>query len=523
MVEKKIQKWKVLSFLALAVSLIVIDGTIVNVSLPVIMRDLHFTFTNAEWIITLYSLVFSSLLISTGKIADILGRKKILVIGIIVFIIGSIMASMSNTLGVMLTSRFIQGIGGAIVLPTTLSTVNTIFKGKDRTIAFAVWGSVISGMAAIGPLLGGFFTTYLSWRWIFWINIPIGILIIIGAFMFIPETYGKKQKGLFDFIGLILSIITFGTIVYGLIEGKDYGWWKVKGNAPHIHDLSIIPYALGIGIVALILLILWELYLTKKNKSPLIALNLFKFKSFSIGNLTACIVAIGEFGLLFLLPLYLQNVLFMSAMKSGLVLSLMGVSAFFAGGFATPFVKKTSPKTVVSTGLGLETLSFIGFFLTIKPSSSIWLICLWLLVYGLGLGFASAQLTSIVMVDVPDNQAGQGSSIQSTVRQLGSALGIAIIGTMFLSFLWHDVPGSLNDTNLPKVETTQLEKSVIKSAGSSISGIKKAPASAMMPQNIKNEIVTKLSHSFTHSIVKTIGIAGIILLISFMLTFLLPK
>lgn len=523
MTQQKIQKWKVLTFLALSVSLIVIDGTIVNVSLPVIMKDLHFTFTNAEWIITLYSLVFSSLLISTGKIADILGRKKLLITGIFVFIIGSIMASLSHNLPIMLISRFIQGIGGAIVLPTTLSTVNTLFKGKDRTIAFAVWGSVISGMAALGPLLGGFFTSYTSWRWIFWINIPIGIIIILGALKFIPETYGKKQEGSFDFIGLILSIITFGTIVYGLIEGKDYGWWKVKGNAPHINNLSVIPYVLGIGLLALILLVLWELHLIKNKKSPLIALNLFKFKSFSIGNITACIVAIGEFGLLFVLPLYLQNVLFMSAMKSGLILSLMGVSAFLAGGFATPFVNKTSPKTVVSTGLGLETISFFGFFLTIKPNSNIWLICLWLIIYGLGLGLASAQLTSIVMVDVPDNQAGQGSSIQSTVRQLGSALGIAIIGTVFISFLWHDVPGSLSNTNLPTFETSQLEKSVIKSAGASISGIKNSPANPMMPIAIKNSIVTKLSHSFTHSIVRTIGIAGTILLISFILTFLLPK
>ena len=163
MTHKKIQKWKILTFLALSVSLIVIDGTIVNVSLPVIVRDLHFTFTDAEWIVTIYSLVFSSLLISTGKVADILGRRKLLITGIVVFIVGSIMASLSNTLLIMLVSRFIQGVGGAIVITTTLSTVNTIFKGKDRVIVFAVWGSVISGMAALGPFLGGFFTTYMDW------------------------------------------------------------------------------------------------------------------------------------------------------------------------------------------------------------------------------------------------------------------------------------------------------------------------------------------------------------------------
>lgn len=374
--NKPLQKWKALTFLALSVLLIVIDGTIVNVSLPVIMKDLHFGFTNAEWIVTIYSLIFSALLISTGKIADIFGRKRLLIIGVITFIIGSIMASLANDLKFMLVARFIRGIGGAITLPTTLSTVNTIFKGHDRIIAFAVWGLVISGMAAIGPLLGGFFTTYLTWRWIFWINIPIGLIIIIGAAFFIPETYGKKQQGMFDFVGLILSIITFDSIVYGLIEGKDYGWWTPKAGAVTIGKLSIIPYALGVGIIALIVLLLWESYLIKKHKSVLIALPLFKFKSFAVGNLIACIVAIGEFGLLFLLPLYLQNVLFMSAMKSGLLLSLMGIGAFFAGGMATPFVKKTSPAVVVTTGLFLEVISLFGFFFTIKPASSVWLIAL---------------------------------------------------------------------------------------------------------------------------------------------------
>ena len=217
-------KWMALLFLALSVSLIVIDGTIINVAIPSIMRGLHFTFTQAEWITTIYALVFSALLITTGRIADSVGRKKTLIIGIIVFLIGSIMASMSASIDSMLTVRFIQGIGGAIVLPTTLSAVNSIFTGKDRIIAFAVYGSVVTGMAAVGLLLGGYLTTYYTWPWVFWINIPIGILIILGFLFFIPDTYDEKMEGGFDFASFVLSTASLSAIVYGLVEGSNYGW-----------------------------------------------------------------------------------------------------------------------------------------------------------------------------------------------------------------------------------------------------------------------------------------------------------
>lgn len=523
--QKEVKKWMILTVLALSVSIIVIDGTIVNVSLPVIIKDLKLNFTNAEWIITIYSLIFSALLITTGRIADVYGRKKMLITGIILFIIGSIMASLANGIGTMLIARFIQGVGGAVVLPTTLSTVNTFFKGHERIIAFAVWGSVISGMAAIGPLLGGFFTTYMSWRWVFWINIPIGLLIIVGALKYIPENYGEKWTGMFDIIGFILSFIAFGALVYGLIEGRNYGWWHAKEASQTVLGLSRIPWLLAIGTIALIALIFWELHLIKKERSHLISLNLFQFKSFAVGNLIACIVAIGEFGLLFLLPLFLQNVLFLTAMQSGLLLCLLGIGAFFAGGFATPFVKKTSPAVVVSTGLLLEAIALFGFYLTIKPASSVVWVALWLVIYGVGLGFASAQLTSIVMQDVPDQKAGQGSSIQSTVRQLGSALGVAIIGTIFVSFLWHDVPGSLNHIQgMPPQIARHMEVSVIDSAGSSIYAIKENPKySQMMPAPVKKELIHELDVNFTKSIVKSIGVSSLILFISFFLTFLLPR
>lgn len=535
-------QWFILTLLSLSVSLIVIDGTIVNVALPVIMKDLHLSFTNVEWIVTLYSLIFSALLLTTGRLADAVGRKKMLIIGIAIFLVGSTIASLSSNIQWMLIARSIQGVGGATVLPTTLSVVNAIFTGKNRIIAFAVWGSVIAGMAALGPLLGGFLTTYFTWRWIFWINIPIGIFIIIGALMVLPETYGEKMKTGFDLLGFLLSTIGLGTLVFALIEGRNYGWWKAKGDHLHIGSISIIPVLLFIGIICIALFLVWEQHLISQKKSHLLDISLFRFRSFSLGNTIACLIAIGESGLLFLLPLFLQNVLLFSPMESGWMLASMGIGAFFAGGMASGLVKKTSAKTVVSIGLFLETIGFVGFFLTVKPDIAHWILVLWLVFYGVGLGFASAQLTSIVLVDVPKKASGQGSSIQSTTRQLGSALGVAIIGTILVGFLQKDIPNTLKNADLPPQEQKAFEKQIIDSAGSAIKEVKQIVANQEKMEHeedhnddayqnqdkkinlSKRENVSEtLDKNFTKSVDKTIGISSIFIIIGLILTFFLKN
>ena len=516
-------KWLALAFLALSVSLIVIDGTIVNVAIPVIMKDLKLNFTQVEWITTIYSLIFSALLITTGRIADDIGRKKTLIIGLVTFVAGSIIASFSKGIEFMLFARFIQGIGGAIVLPTTLSTVNSTFFGRDRVIAFAVWGSVISGMAAIGPLLGGFFTTYATWQWIFLINVPLGIVIIIGAIKYIPETFGEKMKGKFDFLGFILSSVGLAAVVYGLIEGRNFGWWTAKNSADAIFGLSRIPILLAIGAISLILFVVWEYRQVKNGKTHLLDMTLFGFKSFSLGNLIACIVAIGEFGLLFVLPIFMQNVLGFTSMKAGFILAAMGVGAFLSGGFASHLGKKISAARVSSIGLFLESIGLLGFFLTIKPDTSVWFIVLWLVVYGIGLGLASAQLTSTVLVDVPPVKSGQGSATQSTVRQLGSALGVAIMGTILVGFLNTNVTNSLDGIGLPKQMTSGIETSIINTAGASIGGLKNSESLSRMPQQVKNEMFNRIDDSFTKSSVQTIGIASGVLFAGFALTLGLPK
>lgn len=516
-------KWLALTFLALSVSIIVMDGTIINVAIPVIMKALKLNFTQIEWITTIYSLIFSALLITTGRIADHVGRKFMLILGISVFTIGSVMASMSTTLGFMLTARTVQGIGGAIVLPTTLSTVNSTFFGKDRIIAFAVWGSVISGMAAIGPLLGGYLTTYFTWQWIFWINVPIGIAILIGASLFIPSTFGLKMHG-FDFAGFILSTVGLGSLVFVLIEGRNYGWIKAKSAEHELWGLSVIAWLAMLAAVTIILFIIIEIKRHNKGKTVLLDMSLFELKSFSAGNAVACIVAIGEFGLLFVLPLFLQNILNFTPMKAGLVLAAMGLGAFISGGLAAEIARRTYPAFVARIGLLLESVGMIGFFFTVDPGVSTGVIVAWLVVYGLGLGMASAQITSTVLVDVPPEKSGQGSATQSTVRQVGSVLGIAIIGTILVSFMSTDLDNSLKDTKLPPQALAGIEQSIEESAGGSISAIKNNPQMmGQLPPQVKASIIKGIENGFTRSAAKTIGVGGAIVFVGFLLTFMLPK
>lgn len=516
--------WMALVVIAMAISIIIMDGTIVDVALPKIMVDLKLSFTSAEWIVTLYSLVFASLLITFGRIADHIGRKKMMIAGVTVFAIGAIVSALANGLWPMLAGRFVQGVGGAMIMPTTVSSINALFKGKKRIIAFATYGTAISVAAAAAPVIGGLFTTYSTWRWIFWFDVIWTVLVIALAAPFLPETFGEKINGRFDFWGFILSVIAFSCIVYGLIDGKNYGWWHADAGTKSWWGMSRIFWILLVGVIALIGLIWLELALARSGKSRLMSLELFKYRSFWLGDVIDAIGMIGEYGLVFLLPLYLQNVLGLSALQTGVILCVMGGGAFFSGGSATPFVKATNAKTVVFTGFLIEAISMGGFFFTIRPDSShTGLIYLWLALYGVGLGFASAQLTSVAMVDIPDSKAGQASSMMSTVGQLGSALAIAVIGTCLVSFLWAALPAKLDDgLGLPEQAAHGISTAVIDSAGSAIPELKASPELNRMPRSYRAAFGAKLDEGFTAGVTDTIGVASCILLAGAVCALFLP-
>ena len=527
--SKTPNRWIGLVFISMAISLVIIDGTIVNTIFPAIITDLRLTSTEVQWVQESYVLVFASLLLVWGTIGDRIGRRRLLIIGILIFIAASVWAGFSTDAASMILARIVQGIGGAMVLPTTLSLVNATFQGKERGIAFAIWGSTIGGMVAVGPVLGGWLATDFSWRWAFNINVPLGIIIVIGLLIFAAESKSTLNQGKIDFVGAGISVIMFATLVFGLIEGRTYGWWEVNSaNQFAIGDfkwptsgISVIPISLAIFVISTLLFVLWERKRAAAEKSVILDLDLFHIGSFRNGSIAAGIISMGEFGLLFAIPLWLQNVQGLNAISSGMVLLWLAGGAFLASGVGGALSGKLSPVNAVRIGVALELVAVAGIAFIASTQGGWQAIAPFLAVYGVGVGLATAQLTGVIMTDVPMTKAGQASGSQSTVRQIGSALGIAVLGTVLFTATQAsietrivDLPAlSVLDEQNRQILAEQISKPVSDSAGAAIIAIPQFLTSQGMPQEVANEVTIAAAEGFTDGMKATGWAAAFFLLL----------
>ena len=522
-------RWIGLVFIAMGISLVIIDGTIVNTIFPSIIDALKLTSTEVQWVQESYVLVFASLLLVWGSLADRFGRKLVLVLGIAIFVGSSVWAGMATDASSMIAARVVQGIGGSMVLPTTLSLVNANFQGKERGIAFAVWGATIGGMVAIGPVLGGWLATSFGtdgWRLAFNINLPIGVIVILGLLYWVTESKQPHREGGLDVIGALISVVMFLTLVFGLIEGRIYGWWDQTDTKFQLGDfkwptdgVSVIPVALGISLLSFMVFYFWERYRDKAHKNVLLDLNLFHITSFRNGTIAALIISMGEFGLLFAIPLWLQNVLNLTPIDSGLVLLFLAGGSFLASGAAGALSGKVEAAVVVRLGVLLElvAVSTVALFANVDAG---WVsVAPSLLVYGIGVGLATAQLTGVIMVDVPAEKAGQGSGTQSTARQVGSALGIAVLGTMLFTGTQNSIDSRLADLNVPSKQATVISKIVVDSAGAAIPKLKDSLVAQHIPAATADKIVTAAGDGFTEGTRFSAWAAAAFLGLGFLSTF----
>jgi EmrB/QacA subfamily drug resistance transporter len=519
--ERLPNPWAGLFALLSGVSLIVLDGSLVNVLIPSMVDDLKLDRADVLWCNSAYSLVFAALLITAGRLGDRIGRRRFFMIGTVIFMMGSVVAGAAPNPGILILARVIAAIGGAMMLPTSTAIINVEFTGERRAIAFGMFGAVFGGMAALGPVLGGWLTQDYSWRWAFYVNIPVGLISLALMFKYIPRSVKEKMDGL-DLLGVFLSAFGLGFLILGLIDGQQYGWWKSLGATaigPFHFDppgLSVAPIAIAIGVVLLIAFGVWEASRTRKNKPALVDTSLFSIRRFTYGSLTALIVALGEFGVLFVLPLWIEAVHGYGPLETGAILAVLAVGTFVSGGLARKAAAALGATRLVRAGMIFEIIGVIGVGCALSTSWSPWWLAPPLIVYGLGLGFDAAQLTNVALEDVPVDQSGSASSVTSTFRQVGSALGAAMLGAVLFSTFSGTLSRDISkETQFSAEQQQQIVDQVVNTSGQAIVVYEKVPGAA--------PVVTDAKQSYTDAARYTAFAAAGLVALGLVFSLGLPK
>ena len=496
-------KWAGLGVLTLGLAIVIIDTTLLNVSLSYIIKDLHTDLKSLQWVITSYALVLAALTITGGRLGDLFGRRKMFMLGAIIFAVGSIIASYSHTIGILLLGEsLIEGFGAALMMPATASLVVANFKGKERATAFGVWGAAAGASSAIGPLLGGWLATHYSWRWGFRINVIVAIIVILGSLWLIDESQDEHKPTL-DWGGVFLSSLGLLGITYGIIESSTYGWWKAKelfsaGNYTlNLWNLSITPFAIVVGIILLVLFFLWERHMENNGKSPLVSTKLLSNRQFTSGTLTITILTLGMTGTFFSLPIYLQAVKNLNAFSTGLVFLPLSLALLIIAPVASILSRKIDPRYLIQFGLLVNMLAAFLIRSEITTTASTTHLILGLSLYGFGMGFVFAPISNVTLSAVPVEMAGEASGVNNTMRQVGTSLGAAIVGAAVLTMLGSSlVKGVQNSPVIPDQIKQQIVTNISKpdaniEFGNSANFDGAPPAVSAEIKNLANEATTK--------------------------------
>jgi len=499
---ENIKKWGSLVVLSLALAIIIIDTTLLNVSLSTIIREFDTNIQSIQWVITAYSLVLAAFTITGGRIGDLFGRKRMFMLGAVIFAVGSLVASISNSVGMLLIGEsIIEGIGAALMMPATASLLIANFHGKERGIAFGVWGGIAGASSAVGPILGGYLTNNFSWRWGFRINIFVVAILLLGAFL-IKESHDTKEKPSLDIVGVLLSAVGLLGVVFGVIQSSSYGWLKASqsftlfGHSFAAGGPSFVPFSIVIGLIFLALFFIWEGKVEKRGDTPLVSLGLFKNKVFSAGIVTTAIVSLGQVGLIFALPVFLQSVLKLDAFQTGMALLPLSIALLIMAPLSGFLSNKVSPKYLVIAGLLIDIVAMF----VIRNSLSVWAttsdLMLGLALYGAGMGLVMAQISNLTLSAVPVYQAGEASGVNNTFRQVGSTLGSAIIGAVLIASLSTNLVKGINDDLfIPQAAKPEIIKA-ISSQASNIEFGGGAKFSSDVPKVITDQI-TAISRKAT--------------------------
>jgi EmrB/QacA subfamily drug resistance transporter len=447
-----VRKWLPLITMGLAVVIIVLDTTLLNVSLGTIVRELHTSITSLQWVITAYSLTLAALTIAGGRLGDLFGRKRMFVAGAVIFAAGSMLASLAASVPMLIIGEsIIEGIGAALMLPATASLLVASYRGRDRALALGIWGGMAAAGAAIGPVLGGYLTTHYSWRWGFRINVFVAALLVCGS-LFIRDSRDREEKASIDFAGIALSSLGLLAGVFAIIEGSAYGWWRAHGNLRVLgHSvapggLSVVPVLIAVSLVLLGMFVAWEQRLTSRGGTPLVSMKLFANGQFTAGASLTAAMSLGQIGLTFCIPVFLQSVRGLDALHTGYALLPLSAALLVTAPLGGYLAAHVNPKRLVQAGLFISVVGLIFLRHVLNASTTSVDLIAPLAIYAAGLGLGMSQLGNITMSAVSVNQAGEASGVNNTLRQIGSSLGTAVIGSVLIASIAGGLSGGVKSS-----------------------------------------------------------------------------
>src|SRR6202163_192893 len=358
MAQARTNPWLVLVVLTTGFFMILLDTTIVNVAIPAMSAGLNTTFDQILWVLNAYILVYAVLLITAGRLGDLFGQRALFAIGLFVFTVASALCGLSQNVGELIAARIIQGVGGALLTPQTLSIITSLFPPERRGAAFGVWGGVAGLATVTGPTVGGALITYIDWRWIFFINVPIGIAALIATFIIIPDLRPGRHHG-WDLVGVFLATAGLFGIVFGLIEGQRYNWGEFA------YGVTIPEIIIG-GVALIVLFVIWERF----QKEPLVPLSLFEERNFAVSNWIAAAISFGMMSLFLPIVIYLQSVRGFSALTAGLTLAPMSLTSMVVAPFAGRMADRIGGKYILITGISVFAIVFGTLTFVAGPDST---------------------------------------------------------------------------------------------------------------------------------------------------------
>jgi EmrB/QacA subfamily drug resistance transporter len=408
------RKWWTLAAVSFALFMIMLDNTVVNVALPAIQRELGISVSELEWVVTGYALSFAVLILTGGKLADMYGRRLIFLTGLAVFTLASFFCGLAGSAEVLIAARVLQGVGAAFMMPATLSIIMATFPPKERGSALGIWVGVSAMALAIGPLVGGLITEHLGWNWIFYINVPVGLVGLVAGRVIIRESKDTSHEQRLDVPGLVSSGVALFALVYALIEANSRGW-----TSPLILGLFVLAAVSGAVFVLL------ELH----QRLPLFDLRLFRNTTFAGANTVALLVSLAMFGVFFFMSLFMQDVLGYSAVRAGAAFLPMTLLIIVVAPLAGRASDRLGSRWLMTGGMTLVGCSLL-VFAQIEPSSSYLSLLPGMVFGGIGMASTMTPMTAAALSSVPVDKAGVGSGILNTFRQVGGSLGIAVLGAI---------------------------------------------------------------------------------------------